>query len=64
MSGSVSLHNDCFRNFCTNNIQVAQFQTASAEELLSLREGFATLDFGNFFTKNDLKVLLSAACTE
>ena len=45
MSGVVSLHNDCYSNFCTNNIQVAQFQTASlAEELLSLREGVATLD--------------------
>ena len=53
-SGCVSLNNDYFRNFCMNNIPVAQFQTASlAEELLSLREGFATFNLATFLTKND-----------
>ena len=65
LSGIVSLRSDCLRNFCSGNIQVAQFQTASlAEELLSLREGFATFDCGNCFTKNGINVLLSAVCTE
>ena len=65
MSDFVSLHNDYFRNFCTNNIPVAQFQTASlAGDLSSLREGFATFDCGICFTKNDINVLSSAVCTE
>ena len=65
VSGFVPLHNDRFRNFCMNNIEVAQFQAASlAEELLSLREGFATFDCENLFTTNDINVLLSAVCTE
>ena len=55
VSGCVSLHNDNFLNFCANNIPVAQFQTASlAEELLSLREGFATVDCGTFSGKMTL----------
>lgn len=65
VSGCVSLNNDYFRNFCMNTISVAQFQTASlADELLSLREGFAAFDCGTFFTKNDIDVLLNAVCTE
>ena len=64
-SGFVSPHNDYIRNFCTNNIPVAQFQTASlAEEMLSLLEGFATFDCGTYFTKIDIDVLLNAVCTE
>ena len=59
MFGCVSLNNDCFHNLCMNNIPVAQFQTVSlAEELLSLREGFATFYCGSFFlTKNDIKLM-------
>jgi len=38
--GFVSLTNDCFHNFCMNNIPAAQLQIASlVDELLSLREG-------------------------
>jgi len=41
----VSLNDDCFHNFCMNNIPVAQLQIASlVEELLSLRDGFVTFD--------------------
>jgi len=37
--GFVSLNDDCFHNFCMNNIPVAQLQIASlVDELLSLRE--------------------------
>ena len=61
----VSLNNDYFRNFCMNNVPVAQFQTTSlAEVLLSLREEFATFYCGTFFTKNYIDVLLSAVCTD
>ena len=61
----VSLNNDYFRKFCATNIPVAQFQTASlAEELLSLREGFATFYCVTSLTKNDIDVLLSDVCTE
>jgi len=50
--GYVSLNDDCFHNFCMNNIPVAQLQIASlVEELLSLREGFVTFDCGNFLSK-------------
>jgi len=42
--GFVSLNDDCFHNFCMNNISVARLQIASlVEELLSLREGFVRL---------------------
>jgi len=59
----VSLNNDCFHNLCMNNIPVAQFQIASlVGELLSLREGFATFDCGNFFSKSEVIVLLNAVC--
>jgi len=38
--GFVLLTDDCFHNFCKNNIPVAQLQIASlVEELLSLRDG-------------------------
>jgi len=63
--GFISLTVDCFHNFCMNNIPVAQLQIASlVEELLSLREGFATFDCGNFLLKIDIIVLLNAACIE
>jgi len=63
--GFVSFNDDCFHNFCINNIPVAQLQIASLdEELLSLREGFVTFDCGNFFSKIDIIVLLNAACIE
>ena len=40
-----------------NNIPVAQFQTASlTEELLSLREGFATFYCGTFSQKMTLMI--------
>jgi len=43
LSGFVST-NDCFHNFCMNNIPIAQLQIASlVEELLILREGFVAL---------------------
>jgi len=43
--GFVSLNDDCFHNFFTNNIPVAQLQIASlVDELLSLRESFVTFD--------------------
>ena len=32
VSGSVSLHEDCFRSLSVNSIQIAQFQTASLAE--------------------------------
>jgi len=36
---------DCFHNFCMNNIPVAQLQIASlVDELSSSREGFVTFD--------------------
>jgi len=58
--GFVSLNDDCFHNFCVDNIPVAQLKIASlVEELLSLREGF-----GNFLSKSDIIVLLNAACIE
>lgn len=61
MSGCVLPNNDYF---IVNNIPVTKFQSASlAEELLSLREGFATCDCGTFLTKNDVDVLLSDVCT-
>jgi len=48
-----------------NNIHVAHLQIASlAEELLSLRDGFVTFDYGNFFSKNDNNVLSNAVCIE
>jgi len=60
----VSLTDECFHNFCMNNIPVAQLQIASlVEELSSLREGFVTFDCGNFHSKIDI-VLLHAACIE
>jgi len=60
--GFVSLTDDCFHNFCMNNIPVAQLQIASlVVELLSLCEGFATFDCGK---KNDIIVLLNAVCIE
>jgi len=47
------------------NIPIAQLQCALlVEELLSLREGFVTFDCGNFFSKTDIIVLLTAACIE
>jgi len=59
--GFVSLNDDCFHNFCTNNIPVAQLQIASlVEELLGLRECFVTFDCGKFLSKIDI-VLLNAA---
>jgi len=59
----VSLNDDCFHNFCMNNIPVAQLQIASfVEELLSIRESFVTFDCGNFISKIDIIVLLNAAC--
>jgi len=62
--GFVSLNDDCFHNFCMNNIPVAQLQIASlVDELLSEREGFVTFDCGNFFSKSDI-VLLNADCIE
>ena len=66
MSGCVSLNNDYFRNFCTNNIPVAQFQIASlAEELLSLRARICDILSCDFFhEKKNIDVLLSAVCTE
>jgi len=46
--GFVSLNDDCFHNFCMNNIPIAQLQIASlVDELLSLREGFVTFDCGS-----------------
>jgi len=63
--GFVPLNDDCFHNFCMNNILVAQLQIASlVEELLSLREGFITFDCGIFLSKSDIIVLLNAACIE
>jgi len=48
--GFISLNDDCFHNFCMNNIAVAQLQIAPLnEKLLSLREGFVTFDCGNLF---------------
>jgi len=59
----VSPNDDCFHNLCMNNIPVAQLQIASfLEELLSLREGYVTFDCCNFLSKNDIIVLLNAAC--
>jgi len=60
----VSLNDDCFHNFCMNNIPVAQLQIALVDELLSLREGFVTFDCGNFLSKSDIIFLLNAACIE
>jgi len=63
--GFVSLNDDCFHNFCMNNIPVAQLQIAPlVEELLSLREGFVTFDCCNFLSKSDIIALLNAACKE
>jgi len=63
--GFVSLNDDCFHNFCMNNIPLAQLQIASlVEELLSLREGFVTFHCGNFLWNSDIIVLLNAACIE
>jgi len=63
--GFVSLNDDCFHNFCMNNIPVAQLQIASlVEELLSLREGFVSFDCDNFLSKINIIVLLNAACIE
>jgi len=63
--GFISLNDDCFHNFCMNNIPVAQLQIASlVHKLLSLREGFVTYDRGNFLSKSDIIVLLNAACIE
>jgi len=63
--GFVSLNDDCFHNFCMNNISVAQLQIASlVDELLSLREGFLTFDCDNFLSKSDIIVMLNAACIE
>jgi len=63
--GIVSLNDDCFHNFCMNNILVAQLQIASSvEELVSLREGFVTFDCSNFLSKSDTIVLLNATCIE
>jgi len=63
--GFVSLKGDCFHNFCMSNIPVAQLQiTSLVEELLSLREGFATFDCGNFLSKSDNIVLWNVACIE
>jgi len=46
--GFVVLNDNCFHNFCMNNIPVARLQIASlVEELLSLREGFLAFDCGN-----------------
>ena len=67
VSGFVSLHNDCFRNFCLKNIQVARFQTASlAEELLYVYVRVLLPSIVGIFSpkKNDINVLLSAVCTE
>jgi len=62
--GLVSLNNDCFHNFCMNNIPVAQLQIASlVKELLSLCDGFVTFDCGNNLSKNDI-ALLNAVCIE
>jgi len=56
---------DCFYNFCMNNIPVAQLQIASlVDELMSLRKGFVTFDCDNFLSKSDIIVLLNAACIE
>jgi len=63
--GFVSLNDDYVHNFCMNNIPVAQVQIASlVKELLSLREGFVTLDCGNFLLNNDVIVVLNAVCIE
>jgi len=63
--GFVLLNDDCFHNFCMNNIPVAQLQIASlVDELLSLREGFVTFDSDNFLSKSDIIVLLNAAWIE
>jgi len=63
--GFVTLNDDCLPNFCMNNIPVSQLQIASlVEELLSLHEGFVTFDCSNFFSKNDIIVLLNAVCIE
>jgi len=57
--GFVSLNDDCFHNFCMDNIPVAQLQLASlVDELLSLREGFVTFDCDNFLSKSDSLLLL------
>jgi hypothetical protein len=64
LSGQVSLNNNCFHHFCMNNLQLVQLQTASVvEDLFGLREGFATLDDGHFFTASDISFLLNAVCT-
>jgi len=48
--GFVLLNGDCSHTCCMNIIPVAQLQLASlVEELSSLREGFVTFDWGNFF---------------
>jgi len=65
--GFVSPNVDCLHNFCMNNIPVAQLQIASlVEELLSLSEGFVTLNCSNVFSKNDrsINVLLNAVSIE
>jgi len=63
--GFVSLNDDCFHNFCMNNIPVAQLQIALlVEELLSLREGLVIFCCGNFLSKSDIIVLLNAARME
>jgi len=62
---SLSLYDDCFHNFCMNNIPVAQLRIAPlVDELLSLREGFVTFDCDNFVSKSDIIVFLNAACIE
>jgi len=44
-----------------NKISLARLHIASlADELLSLRLSFVTFDCGNFFSKNDIIVLLNA----
>jgi len=63
--GFVPLSDDCFHNFCMNNIPVAQLQIVSlVDELLRLREGFVTFACDNFISKSDIIVLLNAACIE
>lgn len=64
VSGQLSLNNNCFHHFWLNNLQLGHLQTASVvEDLLGLREGYATLDCGHFFTASDISFLLNAVCT-
>ena len=58
------VHNNCFRNFCMNNIEVAQFQTASlAEYLLIYVRVLQPLVVGIFTKKKKMLLVFFNALT-